>query len=95
MEHQTPALTMCDATATLQFQNGTQALTFDLSEDPLPEARQQLQDLMFGLVEQLQALRKSSKGLLHTLSVVGSNGLRQAPPQYDPFQHTAGQKSPL
>uniref|UniRef100_A0ABM5F6T8 Protein PAXX isoform X2 n=1 Tax=Pogona vitticeps TaxID=103695 RepID=A0ABM5F6T8_9SAUR len=61
LARQEPTLTIRGATATVQFQTGRQGLTFDLSKAPLPEARKQLQDLMFGLVEQLQALEKSSK----------------------------------
>nr|XP_020648958.1 protein PAXX [Pogona vitticeps] len=61
LARQEPTLTIQGATATVQFQTGRQGLTFDLSKAPLPEARKQLQDLMFGLVEQLQALEKCSK----------------------------------
>ncbi|XP_066466896.1 protein PAXX [Tiliqua scincoides] len=56
---QEPTLTVRDSKAVLQFQNGGQVpLTFDLFRLPLSEARKQLQELMFGLVEQVQTLEK-------------------------------------
>ncbi|XP_025021733.1 protein PAXX [Python bivittatus] len=42
----------------LQVQDGGQSVTFDLYKASLPEARRQLQDLTFGLVEQVQTLEK-------------------------------------
>ncbi|XP_026541639.1 protein PAXX isoform X2 [Notechis scutatus] len=58
LQGQTPILTLQDGRATLQVQNGDQSVTFDLDKASVPEAKRQLQDLTFGLVEQLQALEK-------------------------------------
>ncbi|XP_058014918.1 protein PAXX isoform X2 [Ahaetulla prasina] len=59
LQGQTPILlTLHDGKATLQVQHGGQSVTFDLDKASLPEARRQLQDLTFGLVEQLQTLEK-------------------------------------
>ncbi|KAM6431095.1 protein PAXX isoform 3-T3 [Liasis olivaceus] len=55
---QTPTLSLHDGKATLQVQDGGQSVTFDLYKASLPEARRQLQDLTFGLVEQVQTLEK-------------------------------------
>ncbi|KAL7980819.1 hypothetical protein Chor_001973 [Crotalus horridus] len=58
LQGQTPILALHDSKATLQVQDGGQSVTFDLDKASLPEARRQLQDLTFGLVEQLQTLEK-------------------------------------
>ncbi|KAJ7308102.1 hypothetical protein JRQ81_008609 [Phrynocephalus forsythii] len=61
LSHQTPTLTFQGADATVQFQNGRERLTFNLPKQPPSEAKKQLQDLMFGLVERLQTLERSYK----------------------------------
>ncbi|XP_039200901.1 protein PAXX [Crotalus tigris] len=58
LQGQMPILALHDSKATLQVQDGGQSVTFDLDQASLPEARRQLQDLTFGLVEQLQTLEK-------------------------------------
>ncbi|KAG8141919.1 hypothetical protein E2320_006575 [Naja naja] len=58
LQGQAPILTFQDGRATLQVQDGGQSMTFDLDKASVPEARRQLQDLTFGLVEQLQTLEK-------------------------------------
>ncbi|XP_032089554.1 protein PAXX isoform X2 [Thamnophis elegans] len=58
LQGQEPVLTLHDTKATLQVQDGGQSVTFDLDKASLPEARRQVQELTFGLVEQLQALDK-------------------------------------
>ncbi|XP_077161260.1 protein PAXX [Paroedura picta] len=60
-EYQTPTLTIHDSKVTLQFQDSRQTLTFDLFKAPLSEARKLAQDLVFGLVEQVQKLEKHVK----------------------------------
>uniref|UniRef100_A0A670YJZ5 PAXX non-homologous end joining factor n=1 Tax=Pseudonaja textilis TaxID=8673 RepID=A0A670YJZ5_PSETE len=62
LQGQTPILTFQDGRATLRVQNGDQSVTFDLDKASVPEAKRQLQDLTFGLVEQLQALEKRLEG---------------------------------
>ncbi|KAM3825617.1 protein PAXX [Vipera latastei] len=58
LQGQTPILVLQDSKATLQVQHGGQSVTFHLDKASLPEARRKLQDLTFGLVEQLQTLEK-------------------------------------
>ncbi|KAJ6651958.1 hypothetical protein lerEdw1_015900 [Lerista edwardsae] len=59
LEAQVPTLAVCDSKAVLEFPNGRQGpLTFDLFRLPLSEARKQLQELVFGLVGQVQTLEK-------------------------------------
>ncbi|XP_015281996.1 PREDICTED: protein PAXX isoform X3 [Gekko japonicus] len=60
-EYQTPTLTIQDSKAILQFQDSRQTLTFDLFKVSLSEARKLAQDLVFGLVEQVQKLEKHVK----------------------------------
>lgn len=62
LQGQAPVLALHDGKATLQLQDGGQSVTFDLDKASLPEARRQLQDLTFGLVEQLQTLEKRLEG---------------------------------
>lgn len=67
-EYQTPSLTIHNSKAILQFQDSKQTLSFDLFKVPLSEARILAQDLVFGLVEQVQKLEKHVKGsvFIHT-----------------------------
>ncbi|XP_061460431.1 protein PAXX isoform X2 [Rhineura floridana] len=57
-ECQAPTLSFRDSKAILQFQDGRESLTFDLHKAPLSEARKQVQDLMFSLVDQVHQLEK-------------------------------------
>lgn len=69
-----PVLTLHDGKATLQVQDGGQSVTFDLAKASLPEARRQLQDLTFGLVEQLQMLEKRLEGAAGVLERAWADG---------------------
>ncbi|XP_048369072.1 protein PAXX isoform X2 [Sphaerodactylus townsendi] len=62
-EYQTPSLTIHDSKATLKFQDSRETLTFDLFKVSLSEARKLAQDLVFGLVEQVQKLEKQVDAL--------------------------------
>ncbi|XP_070614540.1 LOW QUALITY PROTEIN: protein PAXX [Erythrolamprus reginae] len=53
-----PVLALQDSQAMLQVQDGGRSVTFNLAKASLSEARQQLQDLTFGLVEQLHVLER-------------------------------------
>lgn len=67
LEGQAPTLAVRDSKAVLEFPNGRQGpLTFDLFRLPLSEARKQLQELMFGLVGQVQTLEKRLQGMVCT-----------------------------
>uniref|UniRef100_A0A8C5RF48 Protein PAXX n=1 Tax=Laticauda laticaudata TaxID=8630 RepID=A0A8C5RF48_LATLA len=70
LQGQTPILTFQEGRATLQVQNGGQSVTFDLDKASVPEARRQLQDLTFDLVEQLQALEKRLEEVAATATSV-------------------------
>ncbi|XP_026568146.1 protein PAXX isoform X2 [Pseudonaja textilis] len=70
LQGQTPILTFQDGRATLRVQNGDQSVTFDLDKASVPEAKRQLQDLTFGLVEQLQALEKRLEEVTATATPV-------------------------
>uniref|UniRef100_A0A8C6XGW4 Uncharacterized protein n=1 Tax=Naja naja TaxID=35670 RepID=A0A8C6XGW4_NAJNA len=48
-----------------------ESMTFDLDKASVPEARRQLQDLTFGLVEQLQTLEKRLEGAAGVLEGPG------------------------
>uniref|UniRef100_A0A8D0BY88 PAXX non-homologous end joining factor n=1 Tax=Salvator merianae TaxID=96440 RepID=A0A8D0BY88_SALMN len=59
--NQTPALSVHESEISLQFQGGGQTLTFDLHKTSIAETRQELQDILFGLVEKVQELEKGLK----------------------------------
>ncbi|XP_053137731.1 protein PAXX [Hemicordylus capensis] len=61
LESQNPTVTVQASKATLQFEDSGQGLTFDLCKVPPSEARRQLQDVMFGLVERVRTLEKRLK----------------------------------
>ncbi|XP_070811719.1 protein PAXX isoform X2 [Pituophis catenifer annectens] len=86
LQGQTPILTLGDGKATLQVQDGGQSVTFDLDKASLPEARRQLQDLTFGLVEQLQTLEKR---LEESTAAATSMALR-SPEKISPSQSLLG-----
>lgn len=83
LQGQTPILALQDSKATLQVQHGGQSVTFHLDKASLPEARRKLQDLTFGLVEQLQTLEKrleGAAGLLDGAWADGNAPIREAAP---------------
>uniref|UniRef100_A0A8D0GH84 PAXX non-homologous end joining factor n=1 Tax=Sphenodon punctatus TaxID=8508 RepID=A0A8D0GH84_SPHPU len=57
-EHRAATLTVHDSKASLQLEEDTWSLTFDLFKLPLSEARKRLQALMLGLVGRVQHLEK-------------------------------------
>ncbi|XP_063172212.1 protein PAXX isoform X2 [Candoia aspera] len=81
VQGQPPALTLHDGGATLRVQDGGQSVTFDLCKAPPSEARRQLQDLTFGLVEQLQTLEKRLEESAATSMALGSPEKKSSPSQ--------------